>query len=216
MGLIIERSTLRFTYGKSPLLQFLLTLGIAEILREGIQIVWGRRTKRFDIPEWGQTSVDFFLFTYPGYRVFVMVTTILLMLALYLFLNRTDTGIVIRAAYYDRDTTNTLGINVSRVFSITFVVGAGMAGVAGALIGPIRAVSPTLGVELLIPAFVVVIIGGLGSIRGSIVGGLLVGQIIVISGQFYPAYSQVLVFLSMAIVLLVRPRGLFGKEGMFD
>jgi branched-chain amino acid transport system permease protein len=216
VGLFIERSMLRFTYTRSPILQFLLTLGIAEILREGVQIIWGRRNKIFALPEWGTGSVDLILFTYPVYRLFVIAVTLLILLGLYLFLNRTDTGIVIRAASNDRDMTSALGINVDRMFTVVFVLGAALAGTAGALIGPIRSVSPTLGVDLLIPSFVVVIIGGLGSLRGSIIGGLIVGQILVLSSVFFSGLGRVLVFAGMAVVLLLRPRGLFGKEGMFD
>lgn len=216
VGLVIERSMLQFTYTRSPILQFLLTLGIAEILREGVQIIWGRKNKIFPLPEWGSGSVDLVLFSYPVYRLFVIAVTLVILLGLYLFLNRTDIGIVIRAASRDRDMTGALGVNVERVFIIVFVLGAALAGIAGALIGPIRSVSPTLGVDLLIPSFVVVIIGGLGSLRGSIIGGLIVGQILVLSSFFFSGFGRVLVFASMAVVLLLRPRGLYGREGMFD
>jgi branched-subunit amino acid ABC-type transport system permease component len=216
VGLFIERSMLQFTYTRSPILQFLLTLGIAEILREGVQIIWGRKNKIFPLPDWGSGSVDLVLFSYPVYRLFVIAVTSVILLGLYLFLNRTDIGIVIRAASRDRDMTGALGVNVERVFIIVFVLGAALAGIAGALIGPIRSVSPTLGVDLLIPSFVVVIIGGLGSLRGSIIGGLIVGQILVLSSFFFSGFGRVLVFASMAVVLLLRPRGLYGREGMFD
>ncbi len=216
IGLLIERSMLQFTYTRSPILQFLLTLGIAEILREGVQIIWGRQNKIFQLPDWGTGSVDLVLFSYPVYRLFVIAVTLIILLGLYLFLNRTDIGIVIRAASRDRDMTGALGVNVERVFIIVFVLGAALAGIAGALIGPIRSVSPTLGVDLLIPSFVVVIIGGLGSLRGSIIGGLIVGQILVLSSFFFSGFGRVLVFASMAVVLLLRPRGLYGREGMFD
>jgi len=216
VGLFIERALLQFTYQRTAILQFLLTLGLAEILREGVQIIWGRQNKIFPLPEWGTGSVDLVLFTYPVYRLFVIAVTSLILLGLYLFLNRTDTGIVIRAASRDRDMTNALGVNVGRTFTVVFVLGAALAGIAGGLIGPIRSVSPSLGVGLLIPSFVVVIIGGLGSLRGSIVGGLIVGQILVLSSVFFSDLGRVLVFASMAVVLLLRPRGLFGREGMFD
>jgi branched-chain amino acid transport system permease protein len=212
VGLFIERALLQFTYQRTAI----LPLGLAEILREGVQIIWGRQNKIFPLPEWGTGSVDLVLFTYPVYRLFVIAVTSLILLGLYLFLNRTDTGIVIRAASHDRDMTNALGVNVGRTFTVVFVLGAALAGIAGGLIGPIRSVSPSLGVGLLIPSFVVVIIGGLGSLRGSIVGGLIVGQILVLSSVFFSDLGRVLVFASMAVVLLLRPRGLFGREGVFD
>jgi branched-chain amino acid transport system permease protein len=215
VGMVIERFTLRPIYDREPTLQFLLTFGLAEVLREGIQVVWGRQSKSFPIPSWGAGSVDLGLISYPRYRLILIAVTAALIAALYVVLERTDIGLIIRAGAHDRTMVNVLGINVSYVYAITFGLGSALAGVAGALIAPVRGVYPLLGVDLLIPSFVVVIIGGLGSLRGSIVGGLIVGQLIVLTGISFPAMSRIVIFVAMALVLLVRPRGLMGEKGVF-
>ncbi|MFC7156976.1 branched-chain amino acid ABC transporter permease [Halomarina halobia] len=216
-GIVIERTLLRYTYGRyDALLQLLLTFGIAEFLRGGVMLVWGQSGKNFPNPAWAQGAVDLVLFSYPLYRVFVIVVAGLLIVALYLFLNWTDLGLLIRAGTQDRDMVDALGIDVSRIYLLVFGIGAALAGIAGVLIGPIRAAHPTLGIELLIPAFVVVVVGGLGSFRGTIIAGILIGELQVLTGMFYSQAAEVVVFLFMAIVLLVRPRGLFGKEGVIE
>lgn len=217
LGLVLERTLLRYTYGRyGVFLQLLLTFGIAEFLRGGVMLVWGQSGKNFPSPSWAQGSVDLILFTYPLYRSLVIVIGGALIVGLYLFLNRTDLGLLIRAGTQDREMVDALGIDISRIYLLVFGIGAGLAGIAGALIGPIRAAYPTLGIELLIPAFVVVVVGGLGSFRGTIVAGLLVGVLQIMTGVVYAQASGVIVFVLMAIVLLVRPRGLFGKEGVIE
>lgn len=217
LGILLERTLLRYTYGRyGALLQLLLTFGVAEFLRGGVMLVWGQSGKNFPNPSWAQGSVDLVLFTYPLYRALVIVAASVLVVALYLFLNRTDIGLLIRAGTQDREMVDALGIDVSRIYLVVFGIGAALAGTAGALIGPVRAAYPTLGIDLLIPAFVVVVVGGLGSFRGSIVAGILIGELQVLTGMFYPRASEVVVFVFMAIILLVRPRGLFGEEGVVE
>ncbi|WP_299269602.1 branched-chain amino acid ABC transporter permease [Halorientalis sp.] len=213
LGMLLERTLLRYTYGRyGALLQLLLTFGVAELLRGSVIFVWGRTGKNFSTPAWGDSAVDLVLFSYPLYRVFVVVAGTVLIAAVYLFLNRTDLGLLIRAGTQDREMVDMLGIDVSRLYMVVFGIGAALAGTAGALIGPVRGAFPTLGIELLIPAFVVVVVGGLGSFRGSIVAGLLIGQLQVMTGVFYSEAAQAIAFVFMAVVLLVRPDGLFGAE----
>lgn len=217
LGIIIERGLLRFTYGRyDALLQLLLTFGIAEFLRGAVIFVWGQTGKNFANPAWGQESVDLVLFTYPVYRIFVIIAAAALIGLVYLFLERTDLGLLIRAGTQDREMVNALGVDVSKLYMFVFGIGAALAGTAGALIGPIRGATPTIGISILIPAFVVVVVGGLGSFRGTIIAGILIGELQVMTGVFYPAASQVIVFVFMAIILLVRPRGLFGEEGVVE
>lgn len=214
LGGIIERTTLSRIYDYDPLLQLLLTFGIAELLRGAVVMIWDRSGKEMNPPAWGSGSVDLFLFTYPKYRLIVVFIAALLVVGLYLLLNRTDIGLVIRAGTHDRQMVQALGIDISKVFLIVFALGAAVAGVAGALIGPIRGVYPTLGIELLIPSFVVVVVGGVGSFKGSVVGGLLVGLAIVLTGVVYSSASQMIIYVLMILVLIVRPRGLFGERGV--
>jgi len=194
------------------LLQLLLTFGLAEILRESVIIIWGSRTKSFPSPDWASGLVNLGFVEYPIYRMFVIVFTGVVVACVYLFLYRTDIGMLIRAGTYDRQMVDLLGIDISRMFLIVFVVGSAVAGIAGAIIAPIRGVYPQLGVELLIPSFVVVIVGGIGSLRGTVISGLLVGQLIVLTGAFEPRLQNIIVFLFMAAVLIVKPGGLFGGQ----
>lgn len=212
LGFLVERLTLRPIYDRNVLLQILLTFGLAEIIREAVQIVWGRTGKPFPTPAWGQGSVDLVLFQYPIYRLFVIFAAAVVVAGVYFLFTRTDVGLVIRASTEDREMVNALGIDVQRMYIIVFVLGSAIAGLAGALIGPVRGARPLLGFNLIVPAFVVVVVGGLGSLRGSIIAGLLIGQIVVLTGVFNSSLSSVIIYIFMAAVLLVRPRGLFGRE----
>jgi branched-chain amino acid transport system permease protein len=137
---------------------------------------------------------------------------IVVVIAVYLYLTETDVGLIIRASIADREMVNSLGIDVTNMYVLVFAIGAAIAGLAGALIGPLRNARPLLGFELIIPAFVVVVVGGLGSIRGTILAGLLIGQAVGLTGLFYSPVSEVIIYILMAAVLLLRPRGLFGRE----
>ena len=216
IGVAIEFIGLRRTYDRSPLLQLLLTFGIAEMLRQSIQFIWGRTAKSFPNPSWATGTVSIGSFSYSSYRLFVIFSTVAILAGLYWFLKKTDVGIIIRAGTEDREMVNILGINIYLVFTIVFAVGAGLAGVAGALIGPIRNATPLLGVNLLIPSFVVVIVGGVGSYIGTVISGLAIGIIVVLTGVVAPQFSNIVIFIIMAVVLLSRPQGLFGEEGVLQ
>jgi len=213
VGLGMERLALRYSYDYDETFQLLLTFGIAELLRGIVQFVWGRVGKSFPTPDLLAGTADFGLFTFPRYRLFVVGVASVIIVVTYLFLNRTDVGLIIRAGTQNRQMVDALGIDISRIFLYVFGIGAALAGVSGALVGPIFGVYPTLGIDLLIQAFVVVVIGGIGSFRGSIVAGLLVGEVSVLTGVVYSPASRIVIFLAMAVILLVRPRGLFGTKG---
>ncbi|WP_436347144.1 branched-chain amino acid ABC transporter permease [Natronorubrum sp. FCH18a] len=216
VGAIIERFALRPIYDRDILLQLLITFGIAEFLRGTVMLIWGPRGHNFPVPDWGRAMIDFGVFSYPSYRLVVIVTGAVLLLGVYLMLVRTDLGIIIRAGTMDREMVNALGIDLSKIYLLVFVIGAALAGIAGALIGPIQGATPNLGIELLVPAFVVVVIGGLGSLRGTLVSGILIGELLVIVGVLFPRAAEASIYLAMVLVLLLRPRGLFGQEGMLE
>jgi branched-subunit amino acid ABC-type transport system permease component len=211
VGVGIERFGITRIYEEELLIQLLLTFGIAEMMTGVVEVVWGRTNKQMTTAELGG-SVDLAVFTYPFFRLFVIAVAAAAIGALYLFLTRSDYGLVVRGAIQDREMTAALGIDVGRAFAVVFAIGAGLAGLAGALVGPIRGVYPALGAELLVPAFVVVVVGGMGSLKGSVVSGLALGQVVSFTSLVYPAASQVVIYVAMAVVLLVRPRGLFGEE----
>lgn len=216
LGLIVERGILRPLYDRDVLLQVLITFGLAELLRGTVMYIWGTAGKTFDVPSWGVGRLDLGLFAYPKFRLALIGIGLTLAILSFLFLHRTNYGLLIRAGTQDRGMTEMLGLNISRIFMIAFVLGSAIAGIAGGLIAPIRGVYPAAGQELLIISFVVVIVGGMGSFVGTAVAGLLIGQLIAWTQTFYPAFSSIVVFVFMVGVIIIRPHGIFGSEGVFE
>ena len=214
VSIVLERVLLRFFYTRPPEDQLLVTFGLSVMLIEAIRYFFGSDSQRVSPPSWGQGIVDFWgLFYYPLYRVEVIGIAAAFLFALYLLLYHTSLGLMVRAGIEDRLMVGLLGIDVRRMFMIVFAIGAMAAGVAGVIFAPLSAVIPDMGTPFLIQAFVVVVIGGLGSFGGAIVGGILVGLLLSLTTAFNPDYSQASIYLVMTLVLVVRPRGLFGAVG---
>jgi len=209
----LERSLVRFYYRRPPEDQLLVTFGVSVMLVEAVRFAFGSLSKPVPTPDWGQGIVDFGLFYYPLYRVEVIGIVAALLLGLYLLLYHTSIGLTVRAGIEDPMMVGVLGINVRRMFLLVFAVGAMAAGVAGVIYAPLSAVIPDMGTPFLVEAFVVVVIGGLGSFGGAVVGGLIVGEILSLTTLFNPAYSQAAIYAVMTLVLVARPRGLFGTPG---
>ncbi len=214
IGIVMEYLTLRPLYGRDPLYQILLTFGIALILDEAVVLIWGPNALSFPTPAWATGILDVAGAAFPAYRLFVIAVGAVVAVAVYLFLQRTRYGLVVRAGTDNRTMVEASGINVKRAFTIMFAVGAGMAAVGGVVAGPMMAAYPAMGTDMVIEAFVVVVIGGLGSFRGSIVGALLAGLAQSFGNFYVPAASSVIIFVLMVVVLVVRPAGLFGTEGV--
>jgi len=205
---------LRFFYARPPEDQLLVTFGLSVMLIEGVRFFFGSDSQRVAPPPWGIGVVDFWgLFFYPLYRVEAIGIAAAFLIALYLLLYHTSLGLMVRAGIEDRMMVGLLGIDVRRMFLVVFAVGAMAAGVAGVIFAPFSAVIPDMGTPFLVEAFVVVVIGGLGSFGGAVVGGLLVGELLSLTTAFNPAYSQASIYAVMTLVLVMRPRGLFGKIG---
>jgi branched-chain amino acid transport system permease protein len=151
-----------------------------------------------------------------AYRVFILVVTAVLMPLLWLLLNRTNLGLVIRAGTSDNLMVQLLGINVARTWTITYALGAALAAFAGVITAPLVAVAPEMGGLVLIECFIVTVVGGMGTFLGVVAGGLLIGETLALTGMVYDVLADVVIYLAMALVLLVRPRGLFGQEGMSE
>ena len=214
VAVVLERGLLRYFYTRPPEDQLLVTFGLSVMLIEGIRYFFGSDSQRVSPPSWGQGIVDFWgLFYYPLYRVEVIGIAAAFLFALYLLLYHTSLGLMVRAGIEDRLMVGLLGIDVRRMFLIVFAIGAIAAGVAGVIFAPLSAVIPDMGTPFLIQAFVVVVIGGLGSFGGAIVGGIVVGLLLSLTTAFNPDYSQVSIYLAMTLVLVLRPRGLFGAVG---
>ncbi len=211
VGMVIQRFFLRQLQGKNELFGLLLTFGMAYILEDLIKIIWGVGGQPFNMPDWLSGAVDMSFIVFPTYRLFLLGITVILLVAMYFFLNKTKTGLIIRAGSRDLIMVSLLGIPIQKLFTIVFGIGATLAGVAGALAAPMWGVTPSMGTKVIIPAFVVVTLGGMGSLVGAIVGGLIIGVAVSTSILIQPFFSDLIIYVIMVIVLLVRPRGLFGE-----
>ena len=216
VGLLIERFLIRRLYGRSPDDPLLLTFGLSLIIVEGVRIIWGKIGLTIDPPKALSTTVNLGFMNFPAYRLFVIAVTVAVLVAIWLFLERTNVGLIIRAGSRDPLMVRALGINLSSIWLLVFGIGTGLAGLAGILAGPMRGVYAEMGVTMVIESFVVIVVGGTGSLVGAVVAGLLMGQVVGLTTYFAPALAEIMVFVAMAVVLLVRPSGLFGEAGLLD
>jgi branched-chain amino acid transport system permease protein len=213
VGALTEYTLLKPLYGEWPFYPLLLTFGFAIAVPDLMKVIFGLIGKVVDYPQ-GLTGAFMIgsLFV-PKYRLFIIVLTTAVMLALWIFLKKSDLGMIIRAATRDSLMVQTLGVNTSRIWTIGFAIGVGLAALGGAVAAPMVSAIPDMGVEMTVESFVVVVIGGLGSLGGAIIGGLIIGQVVSFVSLFAGDYSNVAIFLAMAVILLIRPRGLFGEAG---
>lgn len=211
-GMVLERLFIHQLTALDPLYNFLLTFGVTLVLQDLVKRQYGIQSQPYPQPSGLTGSVDFGLFDYPAYQVFVLVSSILLCVLVWFVLTRTRVGVVVRAATERPELTRALGINVGRWVTPVFGFGIALAGLAGVLAAPMRAVNPLMGADLVIAVFAVVVIGGLGSVFGSVVAGFGVGLLQALANLYAPTLAQTLVFVLMAAVLLWRPAGLFGRE----
>lgn len=214
LGYVTERGLIQRVFHSKDrhTLTLLLTFGIGIVLEDALKIVFGANPMRVEAPITGATEMVGLFF--PNYRLFVMGFGALLIAAVWLLVFRTSLGAIVRAAAFDRHMTASLGVPVARVYAATFAFGVALAGLAGVLLAPIYSVFPTMGRDFVLIAFSVVIIGGMGSIKGAVLAGLLLTQVQAISSLFIsPVWSDPLLFAIMVAVLMWRPQGLFGKLG---
>jgi branched-chain amino acid transport system permease protein len=215
IGLFVERVLIRRLYGRDPLYSLLLTFGLAYIIEDGTRFIWGAQSVPYQVPAWlmQPLSVQFFFLT--GYRVFMMLLVGVAVGALFVILSRTRLGMRIRAGTLDLETVSVLGVNERVLRTLNFGLGIYLAGLAGVLAAGMLGLSPTIGASLIMPSFVTIIVGGLGSLPGTLLGGLLIGVASGLTTTFFPSASEAVIYVMMGIVLLVRPRGLLGEEGRF-
>jgi len=212
---ITEVVTLRPLYRREPLYGLILTFGLALVFREGVRQVWGGDMRRILPAVTGSTPI--FGMTYPNYRLFLLGISSILLLAIWLFFTRTRAGIVVRAAVQDAEMLDGLGVNVPRVFTLTFAGSAALAALAGLLLAPIFTVYPQMGVEMILLSFIVVILGGMGSMGGSVVAAFVIGITqSLLTLWMNPQRVAIAIFGIMILVLIVRPRGFFGREGVLE
>jgi len=211
LGALIEVSLLRLIYGRDPLMQLILTFGLILVISTLVLLAWGPDNKSVSRPDALAGSVPILGQPFPSYYLLVLVLSPLVALGLWLIFYRTRWGMLVRAATVDREMLGALGVNVGALYTQVFAFGSCLAGFAGALAAPTVAVALGMDGDVLTTAFVVVVIGGLGSFAGSFVSALMVGLLQSFGILIFPAVSIVLLFALMAVVLIVRPWGLFGR-----
>ncbi len=212
LGVIVERFLFRPFYRADPILTLLLTFGLAMVIEQALRMIWGATPIPFSIPTALRGQVFLGDMIYPRYRLFVLAVAAVSVIGIWVLLQRTPFGRVVRAGVQNPDMVGALGISLTPYMTTVAALGIGLAGLAGVLIAPIAGVHPAMGAEIITAAFVVVVIGGLGSFGGVVTAALLVGVVRGLTVQFLPAASEASMYLLMALVLILRPRGLFGER----
>jgi len=216
IGLLVERFLVRPLYGRGIDYPLLLTFGLAYVMVELVRMGYGKQGLPFDTPAALQDSVDVFVGQFPAYRIFVIVVTAIILVGLWFFIEKTSFGLIIRAGARDPSIVRILGIDITKVWLIVFGLGTGIAGLAGVLSAPLQGITPEMGGSVLIISFVVTVVGGMGSLVGAVIAGLLVGVVESLAVLFFPEGAKVSMFVIMALVLLVKPQGLFGRSGLMS
>ncbi|PCI88605.1 MAG: branched-chain amino acid ABC transporter permease [Hyphomicrobiales bacterium] len=223
VGIILERGLIRFFYERSHTDQILVTFGLAIVIGEVLKTIYGANNLPFAKPSWGSGIVKLHEYlpflegfvAYPKWRLILVVVSFSTVAALFLLLQFTRFGLIVRAGMRDSQMLAFLGVNITRRFTIVFGIGAVIAAIAGLFGGPITQVEPELGMKLLIPSFLVVVVGGMGSLPGAVLASLLFGMALSFTAK-YAEIQQIIIYLLAVVILLVRPRGLMGKKGLME
>ncbi|MBI5278865.1 MAG: branched-chain amino acid ABC transporter permease [Burkholderiales bacterium] len=214
-GMLLELC-MRRTYGRDPLYGLLLTFGAALVIEETIRLVWGSTEKQLPLPE--AISGAFLLgdLVYSKYRFFAAGFSIVAILALWLFLEKTPYGAIIKAGAHDSEMVRALGINLPRLRLFVFALGVALAALAGVVMAPIWGIRPHVGVDAVVPAFLIIVLGGVGSLWGAVLAGLMVGMVVGLTGAYASEWSLLSMYLLFIAVVTFRSRGLFGKKSVLD
>lgn len=216
LGVVLERGLIRFFYERPITDQILVTFGLAIVIQEGVRWYFGGETHPFPPPDWGLVPVDIGIGFYPPWRLLIIVVSACVVLALHMLLRYTKFGLVVRAGMRDNQMVGFLGVNLPLRFMLVFGFGTLLASVAGIMGGPTGAINPDMGMAILVPSFLVVVVGGMGSIVGAIVAGILFGEAQAITSLFFPNMSYVVIYIVAAVIISILPRGLFGARGVFE
>lgn len=213
-GLLTERVLIRPLYGRGIDPPLLLTFGLSYVLIDLIRMIFGIDGLPMGTPAALRGAVDIGVGHFPLYRLFLIVATVVIVGALWLFIEKTRYGLIIRAGARDSEIVRVLGIDVTKLWLLVFGLGTALAGLSGILAAPIRAVTPEMGIPMLAEAFVVTVVGGMDSLAGAVVAGLVVGVVYSLTSLYAPDFAETSIFALMALVLVVRPQGLFGRAGL--
>lgn len=214
-GLLLELC-LRRTYGRDPLYGLLLTFGAALVIEEGIRLMWGSTERQMPLPEALSGALLVGDIIYSRYRLFACGFAVLAIVALWLFLDKTPYGAIIKAGAHDSEMVRALGIHLGRLRAGVFALGVALAALAGIVMAPIWGIRPQVGVDAVVPAFLVIVLGGVGSLWGAVAAGLMVGMVVGLSGAFASEWSMLSMYLLFIAVITFRARGLFGRKSVLD
>jgi branched-chain amino acid transport system permease protein len=214
IGMLSERFLVRPLYGRGIDYPLLLTFGLSYVLIESMRVLFGIEGLPSSTPAALRGSVDLGIGRFPLYRLVLIGATATVVMGLWLVIEKTRFGLIIRAGSRDPEIVRVLGVDVAKVWLLVFGLGTAIAGLSGVLAAPTRAVNPEMGITVLAESFVVTVVGGMGSLMGAVVAGLLVGVVFSMTSLLAPEFAELSIFVLMALVLLVRPQGLFGKAGL--
>ncbi len=214
LGAVLERFLLHRMYDQPVIYQVLVTFGLLLVIQQGVALVYGTIPLPLKVPTYLDGEVNLGLFTYPLYNLFIMILGLAVVFCVWFFVERSMLGSVIRASAESVETVKILGIDPRKVYNYTFALGSSLAGLGGALHAPVLgSLQHSIGAEVLLICFIVVVIGGMGSIWGTLVAGISLGVVRGIAGIFWAPASDFAMFVAMGVILLIRPRGLFGRGG---
>jgi branched-chain amino acid transport system permease protein len=214
-GMLLELC-MRRTYGKDPLYGLLLTFGAALVIEELIRVVWGSRERQMPLPEGISGAMLVGDLIYAKYRLFACVFALAMIVLLWLFIERTKYGAIIKAGAHDSEMVRALGYNLSRLRLAVFALGTALAALAGIVMAPIWGIRPQVGVDAVVPAFLIIVLGGVGSFWGAVIAGLLVGLVVGLTGAYASEWSLMSMYILFIAVVTFRARGLFGKKSVLD
>jgi branched-chain amino acid transport system permease protein len=216
IGLMCERFLVRPLYGRGIDYPLLLTFGLSYVMIDVMRFAFGIEGTPSSTPAELRGAVFLGFGHFPLYRLFLIAATAVIVLGLWLFIEKTRYGLIIRAGSRDPEIVKVLGMDIAKVWWMVFGIGTAIAGLSGLLAAPTRAVNPEMGIPILAESFVVTVVGGMGSLPGAVVAGLLVGVVFAMTSLVAPAYAELSIFVLMAVVLLIRPQGFFGKAGLMS
>jgi branched-chain amino acid transport system permease protein len=216
IGLLCERFLVRPLYGRGIDYPLLLTFGLSYVMIEVMRFVFGIEGLPSSTPAALRGAVNLGFGHFPLYRIFLIGATAVIVLLLWLFIEKTRYGLIIRAGSRDPEIVRVLGVDISKIWLMVFGIGTAIAGLSGLLAAPTRAVNPEMGISILAECFVVTVVGGMGSLPGAVLAGLLVGIVFAMTSLFAPEYAEMSIYVLMAVVLLIRPQGFFGKAGLMS
>ena len=212
LGVFVEKFLLRRVHARGHVYELLLTFGLAYVIQESVKFIWGTTPQAMTVSGFLAETVTLSGTTYPIYRLFIFGVSVAVGCIMALVLYKTRIGIIVRAAVDDSDMVSALGINVPFLFMAVYAVGAALSAFAGVIAGPLLSVFPGMAESILIDAFVVVVVGGMGSLGGAVLASFMIGELQSFGVLWFPKFSLVLIYIMMALVLVIKPEGLFGEK----